>query len=437
MIESFTPAGCGSRRRRRLALALFSGGALLAAATLGALLGALGSLLPAGRGALLAVGAFALAAAAREAGLLRLPLPQVRRQVPDTWRGSLPLPAWSFGYGAGLGAGVFTFQPVATFWVACAGAVALGRPLVAAGCFALYGAGRALMVVLPSSSRDPGAAAERLAARAGSVRRVNAAALTALAGLLFLVPVGGAEATTLALGQGRQLDPSVSGGILAYTQRTGNAVSVVVRPSRPVVFEGAWSPALDGERLAYADRQGVRVVHWPTGEELARAGGIGTRPALQWPLLAFLVEDGRGKRIVLSNLETGEFGVVASVGRGGTLGRPALGGSRLAWHAGDARSSRIMVMDLDSRRRSVVASTRIGALSHPSLSGDDVLYVEARSGRSELLVRRLGSSAAPRRLADVRARGTVLWTTALEGRTAFVARWQQPTGRVTIQRIRF
>ena len=48
------------------------------------------------------------------------------------WRATLPLPVWSLGYGAGLGAGFFTFQPVSTFWVACAGAIALGRPVAAA-----------------------------------------------------------------------------------------------------------------------------------------------------------------------------------------------------------------------------------------------------------------------------------------------------------------
>jgi len=436
MVESFTPAGCGSRRRRRLALALFTGGAVAAAAALGALLGALGSLLPDGRTALLLVAGLALLAALREAGLVRLPLPQLRRQVPDRWRAELPLPAWSSLYGAGLGAGVFTYQPVATFWVACAGAVALGRPLVAAGCFALYGVGRAAMVVLPSRG-DAAGGAERLARHALSVRRLNAAALTGLAALLLLVPAGGAEATTLQLGAGRQLDPSVSNGILAYTQRTGTARSVVVRPSDPVVFEDAESPALDGARVAYADAEGIRVVDWTTGEELARAPGQLRAPALQWPFLAFLVEDARGKRIVLSNLETGEFAPVASVGRLGMLGRPVIAAGRIAWHAGDARSSRIVVMELESRQRRVVASTRIGALTHPALSATHVAWVDSRSGRSRLMLRPLDGAAPVRTLVDVRARGTALWTTALWGRSAWVARWQQPTGRVQLQRVGF
>ena len=117
-----------------------------------------------------------LRSALREAGLARIPLPQLRQQVPERWRRDWPLPAWSAAYGAGLGAGFLTFQPVATFWVACGAALALGRPLLAACCFALYGAGRALMAVGPRRREPDGAAAvERLVARTALVSRANAA----------------------------------------------------------------------------------------------------------------------------------------------------------------------------------------------------------------------------------------------------------------------
>src|SRR5216117_1689924 len=142
MVETFTPAVCGSRRRQRLALVGFAVGALVASAFFGAALGLLGSVL--GARLTLAAAGLALLAAAREGGVLRFPIPQARRQVPERWRTELPLPLWSAGYGAGLGAGLFTFQPVSTFWVACAAAVALGKPLTAALCFSAYGAGRTL-----------------------------------------------------------------------------------------------------------------------------------------------------------------------------------------------------------------------------------------------------------------------------------------------------
>src|SRR6187551_518943 len=120
MISTISPAGCGGRHRRNVALAAFALGAIAAAAALGLALGALGGRAGADRLAVaLAVGALALVAAAREAGLVALPLPQLRRQVPERWRREWPLPLWSAAYGAGLGLGVLTHQAVATFWVVC------------------------------------------------------------------------------------------------------------------------------------------------------------------------------------------------------------------------------------------------------------------------------------------------------------------------------
>jgi hypothetical protein len=147
MVETITPDVCGSRRRQAGALLFFALGALAASACVGAVLGLAGSRIDAW--ALPVAALFALVGAAREGGFTRLPLPQSRRQVPEPWRFTLPLPAWAAGYGAGLGLGFLTYQPVATFWVACAAAVALGRPLAGAVCFAAYGVGRSLLLFLP------------------------------------------------------------------------------------------------------------------------------------------------------------------------------------------------------------------------------------------------------------------------------------------------
>src|SRR3954447_13765666 len=112
MVETIAPAVCGTRQRTLLALTLFAAGAIGVAAAVGLVLGSLGS------SALIPVAvALAVLRVLREAGILRLPLPQWRRQVPERWHHELPLPLWSLGYGAGLGAGVFTYQPVATFLV--------------------------------------------------------------------------------------------------------------------------------------------------------------------------------------------------------------------------------------------------------------------------------------------------------------------------------
>ena len=138
MVETITPDVCGSRRRQAGALLFFALGALAASACVGAVLGLAGSRIDAW--ALPVAALFALVGAAREGGFTRLPLPQSRRQVPEPWRFTLPLPAWAAGYGAGLGLGFLTYQPVATFWVACA-AAAMADPF--AWQWAVYHAARA------------------------------------------------------------------------------------------------------------------------------------------------------------------------------------------------------------------------------------------------------------------------------------------------------
>src|SRR5690348_3051848 len=133
MIATISPAGCGGRQRHLAAAVLFTAGALAASATLGALAGLAGLWLGGTRAALLAA-AVALLAAVRETVAQRVPLPQLRRQVPERWRRELPLGLWPLGYGLGLGAGLLTYQPVATMWVALAAAARLHDPLRAALC---------------------------------------------------------------------------------------------------------------------------------------------------------------------------------------------------------------------------------------------------------------------------------------------------------------
>ena len=323
MLETFTPAVCGSRRRIRAAVALFAVSAVLAAALLGALLGLVGGLLGA-RQALLAAGVLALLAAAREAGLVRLPLPQMRRQVPERWRFERPLPVWATGYGAGLGVGVFTFQPVSTFWIACIGALTLARPLPAALCFSLYGAGRAATVLWARARPgDAGEAVERLVGRRRALLRANAVALAACAVLLFLAPAAGAGVVAR-----WSIDPTVDSGIVAYARQNG---SVVVRPGSPISYPGATAPSLDGGVLAYEDANGIRVVRWRTKGEIIRIDGPVSNPALDWPRLAFWRRVPRGNALVLRNLKTGTWRRIATY-HTMRVGRPSLRYGRLAWH---------------------------------------------------------------------------------------------------------
>src|SRR5918996_1826381 len=417
MLETFTPAVCGSRKRQIVAQGLFAGAALATAAALGLVLGFAGSLLGAER-AVLAAAALALVAAAREAGLLRFPLPQARRQVPERWRFELPLPVWATGYGAGLGAGFFTFQPVSTFWVACAGAVALASPVTAALCLSLYGAGRALMVVWPRRRAiDPTAAVERLAGRRGALLRANAVALVACGILLAVAPAAGGAVRVAR----SAYDPSVHRGVLAFATQGGNVV--VRRPGRSnAVFRRGSEPSIFRQYVAYRDAAGIRIVRWTDGAQIARVNYVGaSKPALQWPLLAFVRPAGGYERLILRNFRTGRATGHARVAARHGLGRPSLRNGKLAWHVTSRSLSRVFVKTLASGRTRTVAKSRVALLANPSVSGWRMVWTDTRFGSSSLRLGWVARSGA-RTVARVRSRTRTHWTTSLESRVAYATR---------------
>lgn len=421
MVDTLTPAVCGSPSRRMIATLLFSAGAVAASALLGALLGIAGGAFDR-TVALGLVAALAAAVAAREAGLVRLPVPQLRRQVPERWRRSLPLPVWSSAYGAGLGLGLLTHQPVATLWVAMAGAVALGSPLAGAACLGCFGVGRILMVLVP---RGAGGVAG-LTVRRGFLRPANAVALGAAAVLL--------AATTAVAAPSGELDPSLSGSALAYTQIAGEETTVVVREAGSDVtptFPGGRSPSVDGPLLAYVDPDGIRVVEWRTGTEVARVFGPLGKPALSWPRVAFVRTSASSRELVLADLSTGRERVVARARPTDDLGRPALRAGRLAWHVTLPRDSRLMLWNVALRGKPrAVARSRTAVHVNPSLTRGHLLWVEQRAETSRLRLLRIGvTTAKPRTIATYSGRNRLFWTTALSARRAYVTAWSLGSGQ--------
>ncbi|MBD0291101.1 MAG: hypothetical protein ICV74_07585 [Thermoleophilia bacterium] len=435
MIETISPAVCGGRKRYRSALAAFALAALAAAAASGAALGLVGSLL-ARTEACLAAALLAALAALRELGVSRIRFPEPRRQVPERWHATLPLPAWTTLYGGALGLGFLTYQPVSTFWVAGAAALALGRPGAGAACFALYGAGRAAMIIVPASrSPCPTAAVDRLAPMRARVVRGNAVALAGAAVALALAPAAAGE--PIELGAGSQLDPSFSRGALAYTQWEDGVARVVVRSGglEQASFSGR-SPSLDGQLLAYADEVAVRVVRWSDGAELVRIPG-GRQPALSWPRVVYRVDLRDGvTELRLRDLVSGAVDRLARVGAERDVGRPAASGTRIAWTVTGSRFSRVVLFDALTGARVFAARTRIGNLLAPALSGERVAWVDQRQRTSYLRVRVLG---APRvaTIARTRRRAEAFWTTALAGRTAYVTRWRLLARETHLERVRF
>jgi hypothetical protein len=436
MVETFTPAVCGSRPRQWLALTGFALGAIGASALVGVLLGELGAAL--GTQLSLAAAGLALVAAAREAGFVSFPLPQLRRQVPERWRFELPLPVWSVAYGAGLGAGFLTYQPVATFWVACAAAVALANPLAAAFCFAAFGAGRALMTAWPRKGyEDATSAVEGLVHRRRVLLVANVTVLLVCAALLAAPSAGAASA----LGIGSGFDPSARGTVLGRGQMDTGTRRVLVESANgsPVAVPNAWSPAVDGKLLAYADGGGIKVIDWSTHAPVAQVDGAVSRPALDWPLLAFVRTGPTYKRLILADFSDPAAPTerrIARVLRENDLGRPSLASGRIAWHKVTASRSEVFVQVLATGKRRVIARSRVAVLANPSLSATRLVWVK-QSARSCALFKRRLDSRTVKRIYRTTEKTRLLWTTALTGRTAYVTQWSRKTGASTLVRVNF
>jgi hypothetical protein len=218
MVETITPVVHGGRTRRwAIALALHVLGAGLAAAAFGAALGAAGTALgaPWGAAGFVAIGALGVLYLAREAFGVRVPVPQLRRQVPDWWRTFFGFETAALLYGMGLGIGFLTFLRHGTFVVVSSAAIATGRPLLGALIVAPFGVARGLSATVASTSRaqeDGTALVGRLSSSASWVgwRVAHAGALLAVIGTVAfairrggqLGDLGGVAATTLAIAFG-------------------------------------------------------------------------------------------------------------------------------------------------------------------------------------------------------------------------------------------
>ena len=169
MVETITPVVHGGRRARwGWVLALHVAGATLAAGAFGAALGLVGAGM---RAPWAGVGPSVVAVAglvylAREALGIRVPVPQLRRQVPDWWRTYFPFAPSAFLYGVGLGVGFLTYLTHGTLVVVSVAAVASGRPWLGALLLAPFGAARGATAVVARYARTPeasGALVQRLA----------------------------------------------------------------------------------------------------------------------------------------------------------------------------------------------------------------------------------------------------------------------------------
>src|SRR4249920_1892107 len=280
-------------RRWLIAVGAFAAGAVAAGAALGWALGSAGAWAGGGSAhAAWAAAAIVAAYAAREAGILRLPVPQLRRQVPQRWREILPLPATAFLYGAGLGIG---------------------------------------FVAATAGLRDWDEAADRferagrwLRAGGGGLRTANAGAMAALAGVLVATtaPAAAVAAVRLDLGSHHVADPSPGPGhVLAWDDVAGGVVQGKLRVNGVVNDLPGRTPDVDGTRVVVDTGSAFQIIDTGSLAVMRTLQLKGTEPALfdHWLVYRRITTK---RRLILYDLGTNQSRVIASVKMRSDLGEP-------------------------------------------------------------------------------------------------------------------
>jgi hypothetical protein len=437
MVETIGLSGDGGRRRTTIAAcASFAPGAVLGGMTTFGLLSGLGQVVHGvgGRASYLVAAGLAVAACVAEARGTRI-APQIRRQLPERWRWTMPLPLAASLYGILLGLGFTTFVLSFGVWALAGISLALGDPATGLVIGAAFGIGRAIpvLVVAPVVDRPFGIrCVELMAERPVLYRafRLGDAATLALAAAILAA--GSATASRTEVPEGA--DPSAAGTALAFQ-----------RPDRSgaLRFEGqvhglpGRDPALGGPFAAVISRRTqIKILSRYSRNVIGSAHAEDARAvAISRGWLVYLtVRKGhyilKARRIKHPS-RPGKARRVAEVSRPAQIGHPSVDGGRVFFAASKRRSSSIKRRSLRSGGGGTVLRTRTGQLLNPTVRGKRLLYVRVKRARQSpqatsrpplrqsLMLKRLGDSGHSRRVYARSARRE-LWTTALSVKRAFV-----------------
>ncbi len=403
MVETLAPAGYAGRLRTTLGACLtFTLGALAGGVLTFGGLAKLGETRGAGgTGAAGVAAAIAVAAAVGEARGLRI-VPQVRRQVPESWRRVLPVPLAAGLYGVLLGLGFTTFILTFAVWALAAVSVALGDPALGAVLGLAFGAGRALPVIVlaPVADGDRGNAAHAaMAERPGILRGLRAADAVALAVCAAVIGVAPAQAQTAGIAAAEASGPAADAALFAF-QRPGGAGylrrngATFLLPGRDPALAGGLVGWRDGPRIVLADPATLAPV-----SAYDAPGGGGFAFSGQW--VVWLV--GTTQLVAQPRNISAPPRIVATARAGEQLGRPALTGQALVFHRAGRSGSQIRLLDLGTGRERVLRFERRALLLNPSFDGSELLYVRSTSTRQEL---RLGPPDRRATTRDRRLYGT-------------------------------
>ena len=365
MVETLGPSGYAGRLRVTIvACATFAVGALVGGAITFGGLAFLGDALGAAAPAVAAV--IAIAAAALEARGARI-MPQVRRQVPESWRRVLPVPLAAGLYGVLLGLGFTTFILTFAVWALAGVSVALGDPMLGLAVGLAFGVGRTLPVVIlaPFGGGAAHAAMAEQPRILRGLRLADAAALAVVAVALFAAP---AQAQVVGAAAGFS-DPTVDGATVAFHrpgglgEQRGPAGVQALPGSHPAIGGGRQAWIADGHVVV----AGLGAIAAPTADSVAVSGTF-----VVWR---------QGQELVgasLTDLAPRQLVI-------GAVGRPALSGNLLVYDV----DGRIEPFDLVSGVRTMLRREARVQLRGPSVIGLELASVRASYTRQQVRVGRL------------------------------------------------
>ena len=386
MVETLSPGGYAGRLRTTIVSCLtFTAGALAGGAITFGGLALLGHALGARGTAAAGVAALAaVAAAGGEARVLRI-VPQVRRQVPESWRRVLPVVLAAGGYGVLLGLGFTTFILTFAVWALAAVSVALGEPGLGLLVGLCFGAGRALPVLLlaPLAGTDSGhAAAAAMAERPGILRGLRAADAAALLLCAAVIGVAPAQAATLAAKPAT--DPAADGTLVAWQHPGG--VGILRRPDLTVALPGR-DPALAAGLVGWREPGRIVLAAPDTLSPVAAydaPGGGRFAFSAEWVVWLATAPTGSQALIAVRRDGSRPPRAVATAELPTQLGRPSVSGGRVVFHRAGRRAGELVEVDLPTGVRRILRRERRAQLLDPSLVAEQLLYVRSTASAQEL-----------------------------------------------------
>ncbi len=365
------------------ALGTLLGGALTfgSLALLGTLVGGEVAGLREGLGA-----ALALAAAIADWRGVRI-APQIRRQVPESWRWTMPLPLACALYGVLLGLGFTTFVLAFAVWALAGISFASGDPLLGVIVGVAFGVGRALPVLWMAPGLRHGAGAKRLDEMAVEPRLwLGLRRLDALGLAVCALALAGVSASAAPIEHAT--DPSTSGTALAW-QQPGAGGLLSVGGAAPVALPGE-HPALGEGTIAWASATQITIAELASlRPKLVLAVGGVNALAVSDAWVVYRTQEAQGaEHLVAASLANpAQRRYLAGSSVPGQVGRPSLEGGRVVFALDTPRRSAIELVDLTSgRQRTLRATRRDAAFFYPSLFGGRVLFERVTRCEQQLRV---------------------------------------------------